>query len=189
LRCAIAIAELLGHERPDWELSAARLAHVISTEPDAFAPKNRWAMDWYYPVLTGVITGDTARTRLDERHNAFVMEGRGVRCVGDRPWVTVAETCEYALARLSIGDREMAEEQFGCVQQFREANARYWTGTVYPDVSRFPANEQSTYTAAAVVLCADALAGASPAAGLFWDHDAVLPALFETDADRAFDLD
>ena len=26
LRCAIALAELLGHERPDWELSAARLA-------------------------------------------------------------------------------------------------------------------------------------------------------------------
>ena len=29
LRCAIALAERLGHERPDWELSAARLAHVI----------------------------------------------------------------------------------------------------------------------------------------------------------------
>ena len=37
--------------------------------------------------------------RLDERHDAFVMDGRGVRCVGDRPWVTVAETCECALAR------------------------------------------------------------------------------------------
>ena len=51
LRCAIALAERLGHERPDWELSAARLAHVIRHEPDAFAPKHRWAMDWYYPVL------------------------------------------------------------------------------------------------------------------------------------------
>ncbi len=54
LRCAIALAELLGHERPDWELSAARLAHVIRHVPDAFAPKHRWAMDWYYPVLAGV---------------------------------------------------------------------------------------------------------------------------------------
>ena len=53
LRCAIAIAEELGHERPDWELSAARLARVIRDEPDAFAPKHRWAMDWYYPVLCG----------------------------------------------------------------------------------------------------------------------------------------
>ncbi len=37
LRCAVAIATELGHERPDWELGAARLAHVIRTEPDAFA--------------------------------------------------------------------------------------------------------------------------------------------------------
>jgi hypothetical protein len=192
LRCAIAIAELLGHERPDWELSTAQLAHVIETEPDAFAPKHRWAMDWYYPVLTGVVTGAIARERLDERHDAFVMDGHGVRCVGDRPWVTVAETCEYALARLSVGDREMAETMFSWVQQYREPNARYWTGTVYPDVSRFPANEQSTYTAAAVVLCADALADASPAARLFWDHDAVLPARFDTSSEsgtRALDLD
>jgi hypothetical protein len=41
LRCAIALAELLGHERPDWELSAARLTHVIRHVPDAFSPKHR----------------------------------------------------------------------------------------------------------------------------------------------------
>ena len=35
LRCAIAIAELLGHERFDWELSLGRLAHVIRTAPDS----------------------------------------------------------------------------------------------------------------------------------------------------------
>ena len=58
LRSAIAICEHLGLERPDWELSAARLAHVIAHEPEAFAPKHRWAMDWYYPVLTGVVGGD-----------------------------------------------------------------------------------------------------------------------------------
>ena len=191
LRCAIALAELLGHERPDWELSAARLAHVIAHEPDAFAPKHRWAMDWYYPVLAGVLRGTEARERLDQRHDAFVMDGRGVRCVGDRPWVTVAETCEYLLARLSLGDRDMAETLFGWVQQYREPNGRYWTGTVYPDVSRFPADEQSTYTAASIILAADALTGASPAAALFTDHDAVLPPLFDTDdaADRVVDRD
>src|SRR5688500_11462837 len=41
IRCAIALAERLGHERPDWELSAARLAHVIRHHPAAFAPKHR----------------------------------------------------------------------------------------------------------------------------------------------------
>ncbi len=61
---------------------------------DAFAPKHRWAMDWYYPVLAGVVTGDDGAARLDERRSTFVMEGRGVRCVADRPWITAAETCE-----------------------------------------------------------------------------------------------
>jgi hypothetical protein len=54
---------------------------------------------------------------------------------------------------------------------------------VFPDEARFPVGERSTYTASAVVLAADAFAGASPASGLFTRHDEVLPALFEADAD------
>src|SRR5215212_6704797 len=86
LRCAIAIAQLLGRERPDWELSAARLAHVIRAHvagemPDAFAPKHRWAMDWYYPVLAGVLTGEAGREHLDARRNTFLFEDKGIRCV------------------------------------------------------------------------------------------------------------
>ena len=60
LGCAVRIAETLGLERPDWELAGVRLSDVITTQPDAFAPKHRWAMDWYYPVLTGVVRGDAA---------------------------------------------------------------------------------------------------------------------------------
>jgi hypothetical protein len=179
LRCAIALAERLGHERPDWELSAARLAHVIRTDPEAFAPKHRWAMDWYYPVLTGVVLGEEGRERLAGRFERFVLDGRGVRCVNDRPWITVAETCECALAHLAVGERATAERLFGWAQQFRHDDGRYWTGTVYPDEARFPAGERSTYTAASVVLAADALAGASPASGLFVDHDDVLPVLLD----------
>jgi len=177
LRCAIALAERLGHERPDWELSAARLAGVIRDEPDAFAPKHRWAMDWYYPVLCGVVLGDAGRERLAARFDRFVDEGHGIRCVNDRPWITVAETCECALAHLAVGDRATAERLFSWTEQYRHDDGRYWTGTVYPDESRFPAGERSTYTAASVVLCADALSGGSAASGLFTDHDAVLPEL------------
>jgi len=185
LRCAIALAERLGHERPDWELSAARLAHVIRSfcvqatqaEPDAFAPKHRWAMDWYYPVLTGVVVGDEGRDRLAARFDRFVDDGHGVRCVNDRPWITVAETCECALAHLTVGERDTAERLFSWTGQYRHDDGRYWTGTVYPDEARFPAGERSTYTAASVVLCADAIAGGSPASALFVDHDAVLPQL------------
>jgi hypothetical protein len=185
LRCAIALAELLGHERPDWELSAAQLAHVIRhQEADAFAPKHRWAMDWYYPVLGGAILGETGKARLADRFDTFIDDGRGVRCVKDRPWITVAETCECVLAHLAVGERETAERLFSWVQQYRVESGRYWTGTVYPDLAHFPADEQSTYTAAAVVLGADGLWGQGPTSALFTDHDAVLPPLLDiTDED------
>ena len=189
LRCAIALAEVLGHDRPDWELSAARLAHVIRTdEADAFAPKHRWAMDWYYPVLDGVLVGDAGRDRLAQRFDTFVDDGHGVRCVKDRPWITVAETCECLLAHLAVGERETAERLFGWVQQYRVDGGRYWTGTVYPDESHFPTDEQSTYTAAAVILAADGLSGASPTSALFADHDAILPPLLDvSDEDPVHD--
>ncbi len=186
LRCAIALAELLGHERPDWELSAARLAHVISNDPEAFAPKHRWAMDWYYPVLAGVLPIAKARARLDDRWETFVLEGRGIRCVSDRPWVTVAETCECAIALTQIGDLERARDLFGWAQQYRTDGGRYWTGTVYPEEVRFPAEEQSSYTAAAVVLAADAIGAPTRASALFADPESVLPPLV---MDRLDDLD
>lgn len=177
LRCAIALAEMLDHERPDWELSAARLAHVIAHEPDAFAPKHRWAMDWYYPVLCGVIAGDAGRSRIDDRWDTFIMNGCGVRCVSDRPWITVAETCECALAMLQLGDTERAGQLFAWAQQYRTESGRYWTGTVYPDEVHFPAHEQSTYTAAAVVLAADGIARVTAGSALFTDPESVLPSL------------
>ena len=186
LRCAIAVAEHLGHDRPDWELSAARLAHVISSHaagemPDAFAPKHRWAMDLYYPVMAGVLTGDRGLERLDSRSETFIVEGMGVRCVSDRPWITAAETCECLLAYLSLGQRDRALELFSWAQQLRADDGQYFTGIVFPEMVHFPGNERSTYTAASIVLAADALAGDTAASRLFVDH-AALPALIDTDA-------
>ena len=179
LRCAVAIAGELGHERPDWELSAAQLARVIRDEPDAFAPKHRWAMDWYYPVLGGAITGEEGRARLNARFDAFVTDGWGVRCVSDRPWITAAETCECAMAHLLDGDRDRAIEMFSWAQRLRTAEDRYWTGIVLPDEVHFPGGEQSTYTASAVILAADAISGGSPASGLFVDEHH-FPAVIDT---------
>jgi hypothetical protein len=177
LRCAIAIAAELGHERPEWVRSAAALAHVVGQVPDAFAPKHRWAMDWYYPVLSGVVSGEAGRAHLESRYRTFAVEDKGIRCVSDRPWITTAETCECAMAYLAVGMRDRAVELFGHAQTQRTDDGHYWTGIVYPQEVHFPAEETSTYSAAAVILAAEALDGTSPAAALFVDHDSVLPAL------------
>ena len=77
LKCALAIAERLGHERPDWELSLGALAIAIAHRPDVFLDKDRWAMDWYYPILGGVLRGYPANAR--DRRPLGALRGRGPR--------------------------------------------------------------------------------------------------------------
>jgi len=162
LRCAIAIAEQLGHERPDWELSLGSLAHAVAHRPEAFEPKDRFSMDWYYPVLGGVLTGATARTRLVERWPTFVVPGRGVRCVADQPWVTAAETAEAVIAMALAGMEREARALFGWVQYLRADDGSYWTGHNYVEDAHYPPGERTTWTGAAVVLAHDVLYGTGP---------------------------
>ena len=167
LRCAVAVAECLAKDRPDWELAAGRLGHAVAHHPNAFAPKFEFAMDWYYPMLSGALEGEAGRRRLAEGWTTFVMEGLGVRCVSTGDWVTAAETAECVLALDALGMDGHAQDLFAAGQNLRLADGSYWTGMVYPERITFPDNERTTYTFAAMVLAADALSSTSPAAGLF----------------------
>jgi hypothetical protein len=178
LRCAVALAEAVGQPQPDWELAADQLGHVVANHPEAFADKSRFSMDWYSPFLTGTGRGPTAADRLAACWPDFVVPGLGVRCVSDQPWVTGAETCELVLALDAIGDRARAMELFTEIQHLRDADGAYWTGWQFENQAHFPA-ERSSWTAAAMILAADALAGTTGGAGLFRDAGAgpaVLPA-------------
>jgi len=168
LRCAVALAKLADDPQPDWELAADRLAYLVAAHPEAFADKSRFAMDWYYPVLGGAVRGTDAVRRLAAGWDTFVVPGLGVRCVSDEPWVTGAETCELVLALDACGMRAEASEVFATAQHLRQSDGSYWTGWQYGNQAPFPA-ERSSWTAAAVVLAADALAGLSGGAGVFRD--------------------
>jgi len=167
LRAALAGARLLGLERPEWELAAGRLAHAIVRHPERFAPKDEFAMDWYYPILGGAIVGAAARARIADGWSTYVMEELGVRCVSNRPWVTAAETAECVLALDAVGDKVRAREMLERVQEMRAPDGTYWTGWVLPDRAAFPADERSSYSAAAMVLAAKALDAEGPASGIF----------------------
>ncbi len=168
LRCAAALADRLGAPRPGWELAAGQLGHVVARHRDAFADKSRFSMDWYYPVLGGAVRGPAAATALAADWQTFVVPGLGVRCVSDEPWVTAAETCELVLALEAIGDFGRALELFAQIQQLRDPGGGYWTGWQYANQAHFPA-EQSSWTAAAVILAADALSAATGGSGIFRD--------------------
>ena len=161
LRCAIALGEAVGHPQPDWELAAALLGHAVACHAEAFADKSRFSMDWYYPVLGGSVRGAAAERMIKGGWDTFVVPGVGVRCVSDEPWVTAAETCELAIALDAIGQRDQALELFAQIQFLRAAEGSYWTGWQFQSERHYP-NEQSSYTAAAVVLAADVLGDGNP---------------------------
>ena len=166
LRCGLALAALMGEPQPDWELAAGLLGHALRLHPEAFERKDQFSMDWYYPVLAGPLAGGRAMARLDQRWDDFVVPGLGARCVDGHPWVTGAETCELALALDVVGDRNRALAVLSSMHHLREDNGAYWTGYVYADDTRWPV-EQSSWTAAAVILAVDALSNTTSGAGLF----------------------
>jgi hypothetical protein len=169
LRCAVVLGKLADEPRPDWEDAAGRLGDLVAAaRPGDFADKSRFAMDWYYPVLGGALRGEAARDRLLRGWERFVVPGRGIRCVHEEPWVTVAESCELVLALEAIGMRAEAEAVFATAARYRLADGSYWTGWQFANGQPFP-DEQSSWTAAAVLLAQDALYGPSGGGGIFRD--------------------
>lgn len=175
LACGVALGDLLDEPMPEWELAAGRLRHALREHEDRFEPKRRYSMDWYYPVLGGALRDDLAAERLARRWDDFVVDGLGIRCVDDRPWVTGAETCELVLSLAATGRRSEAVEQLAAMQHLRDDDGAYWTGYVFADEALWPV-ERSTWTGASVVLAVDALAGATPGADVFLGS--ALPASF-----------
>jgi hypothetical protein len=180
LRCGLALADLVGRPQPEWEIALGRLRHVLRHHPEAFADNGRYSMDWYYPVLGGTARGAAGRALLKERWDTFVMPGWGVRCVSDHPWATGAETCELVLSLCALGEYDAALDLFASVHHLRDPDGSYWTGYVVPDRARWP-EERTTWTGAAVILAADALASATPAGDLFGAES--LPTGLDVDAD------
>ncbi|NJN50725.1 MAG: prenyltransferase [Gammaproteobacteria bacterium] len=170
LECMANLAFEVERDPRPWLESRARLGHALRHRPERFdrtwESKARYSMDWFYPVLGGAFTGADAAARIDSRWHEFVEDGLGCRCVVEEPWVTVAESCELVLALLSIGRVTQARTLFNWLPRFRGEHGAWWTGYQWREDVLWPA-EQPTWTAAAVLLAADALTERSAASGLF----------------------
>lgn len=170
LECAINIAEAVHCPRPDWASARHRLGCALRERPQRFdrswESKARYSMDWFYPVLAGVLQGGAARVRLAARWEVFVERGLGCRCVAEEPWVTVAESCELVMALLAAGDHARAVEVYSWLHQWRCSDGAYWTGYQFAEDLLWP-EEKPTWTAGAILLAADALTGHTAASGLF----------------------
>ncbi|GAA4846788.1 prenyltransferase/squalene oxidase repeat-containing protein [Kitasatospora sp. NPDC048365] len=158
LRCGLAIADHLEEPQPDWELAAGRLGHAVTHHPERFLDKDRYSMDWYYPVLGTALRGDAAAERIERDWDRFVVPGLGVRCVSDRPWVTGGESAELALALWAVGQSDRAVQILRWIRHLRHEDGSYWTGYVFEDDAIWP-EERTTWTAGALLLAVAALGG------------------------------
>ena len=154
----------------NWVEARRRLGVALRTKPERFdrtwASKSRYAMDWFYPIITGWITGAEAKERIHGRWQEFIEPGLGCRCEIQEPWVTVAESCELTLALLAAGERAKAAEVFAWLTQWRAGNGAWWTGYQLVEDMLWP-DEKPTWTAGAILLAADALTGHTAASDLF----------------------
>jgi hypothetical protein len=166
LRCALAIADYVEEPQPDWELAAGQLGHAVAHHPERFLDKERYSMDWYYPVLGTALRGPAAKERIERDWDRFVVPGLGVRCVSDRPWVTGGESAELALALWAIGESTRAVEILRAIQHLRAEDGGYWTGYVFEDDAIWP-EERTTWTAGALLLAVAALGGDEATVSVF----------------------
>lgn len=182
LKCALAIAHVLGVDMPDWRSALTRLGQAIQYQPHLFnVAKSRFSMDWFYPILAGAITGQDAQKRIDKHWKKFIVEGLGVKCVADEPWITIAESCELVMALAAMGNESAAQVVFSWIQDKCFDDGSYWCGFTYPNMVVWP-EEKITWTNAAVLMATDALYNLTPASRIF-SHDfwkTEYPFLFET---------
>ncbi len=137
LECAYLISQELDNDKPSWLSSYQRLANALRNRPELFdqtwESKERFSMDWFYPILAGVYDRPNAKLRVKERWDTFVKKDLGCLCVSDEPWVTVAESCELTMALLAAGEHAKAVMVYGWLHQWRDQDGGYWTGYQYAD--------------------------------------------------------
>ena len=171
LECATQIYNILNEENDHIKKAKDLLKDSLINQPERYdrtwETKARYSMDWYYPILCGVLDKETSIKRVDKKWDVFIVEGMGCKCVSEEPWVTIAESCELVMALMRIGLEDKAKSLFNCLHQWRdETDGLYWTGYVYPDKKYWPI-EKPTWTAGAVLLAADSIYKFTEASELF----------------------
>ena len=147
LQCTAAIAETIGRDTQPWLNARQRLGDAVRNKPHLFdrtwAPKARYSMDWFYPVLSGALNAEKAQERIEKDWKKFVIKDQGVRCVSDRPWITVAETCELILALAAMGNLGLAETVFSWIRNKTNEDGTYWCGFTCPDMTIWPEDKST----------------------------------------------
>lgn len=169
---ALDLAAVMREDQPRWHEARERLGETIRGRPERFArseqQRGHHAMDWYYPVLAGAVTGEAAQAHLRGQWHRFIEAELGCRCVASEPWVTVAETCELVMALLRCGNDGEAARLLQLIETRRDTDGVFWMGWQFDEAIDWPA-EKPGWTQAAYVLALDALEAMTPGSRIFAD--------------------
>ena len=114
--------------------------------------RSRFSMDSYYPILCQSGTIEDAMETL----NKFYVNGLGIKCVEEEPWVTFAESSECIMALYKIGLKKEAKKIFDEVMKHKNSKGYFSTGYQY-ELGVYWPEEDSTWTNAAVIMAADCI--------------------------------
>ncbi|PCK09598.1 MAG: prenyltransferase [Alteromonadaceae bacterium] len=197
IECAVNIANLLNNTQINgakskgtkhWQEAHTNLAQALKNKPWRFdrtwESKERFSMDWFYPVLAGIYSPPEAEARLAARWQEFVENDLGCRCVSDEPWVTIAESCELCLALIASNDRQKAEQIYQQLLRWQDDDGGFWTGYVFRDKQIWP-QEKTTWTCGAILLAADAIYQITPAYQLLTSPSQLLAESFFSALEQA----
>jgi hypothetical protein len=162
VRNGVNIGKSLGIDKRDWEAASNKLLTAMTEHPELFdrmdENKRRYAMNWFYPVLTGVLKGKEAEERIDREWNDFVIENWGCRVAIDEETTAVAETCELIIALALIGAHKKARMLLDWTLKLRDDKPGFCRGIKFPEkVACPPDEERATWTSAALILAIAAL--------------------------------
>jgi len=160
LECAIAISKILDLDSNEkWTKAYESLAYAVRNPEGLFdktADRSRFSMDSYYPIISGVLLDYEKEKYIKKIFKDFYVEGIGVKCVVEEPWVTVAETSEFIVSLVISNKIEEAKKILIEVMNVSDANNIPYMGWQY-DENIFWPEEKPSWTAAALILAADSI--------------------------------
>lgn len=160
LECAIAISKILDLDsNKKWTKAYELLAYAVKNPKGLFdktIDRSRFSMDWYYPIISGVLSDSEKDKYIKKIYKDFYIEGIGVKCVVEEPWVTVAETSEFIVSLVISNEIEEAKKLLIEVMNISDLNNIPYMGWQYEENIFWP-EEKPSWTAAALILAADSI--------------------------------
>jgi len=171
IECGIALSKILNETEniEKWKKAHLLLSNAIQ-DPDGkfdlIKDRKRFSMDWYYPILSGCLKQDEKSHYINKIFKDFYLDGIGIKCVIEEPWVTVAETSEFILALMCAGYDDEAKRLLFDVLNISDEDGIPFMGWQYEQNIFWP-EEKPSWTAAALMLSADCVFDYSDASDLF----------------------